>query len=102
MHNENPQPRPPEWIGSDWERMLPVERVWTLPLPSITDEWYVKEHRNRFGYPNNEIPGKDKAGSKVVAGPLSKEGAYAYAEKLPRDNVPRHVHYFQPVPGDLV
>ncbi len=96
------QPAPPEWIEADWTRMLPVTRVDSIELPPEADEWYVIEQRNRYGYPNNEIPGTDKREWKKVAGPMSKEDAYAYAESAPRDDVPRHVHYFSLRPGDLM
>lgn len=102
LHHENVQPQPPDYVDTDWERMLPVTSVETTPLPPEAEEWYVIEQRNPYGYPNNEIPGEDKATWKVIAGPLPREGAYAIVESHPRDDVPRHVHYFRALPKDLI
>lgn len=102
MHHERTLPHPPEWVDSDWERMLPVTNVETATLPPEAEEWYVTESRNPYGYPNDEIPGDDKATWKVIAGPLSREDAYALAESHPRDDVPAHIHSFRALPGDLI
>jgi hypothetical protein len=83
--------------------MLPITRVDTGPLPDDADDWYVIEQRNPFGYPNNEIPGEDKRTLKVIAGPLSRMGADSYIKtSTVRDDVPRHIHSFRVLPGDLV
>jgi len=102
LHSETVQPRPPEWLDSNWERMRPVTDVTMRALPEKSDEWYVMEFRNPYGYPNNEIPGKDKVFQKVIAGPLLREDAYALAKSQPRDKVPPHIHYFRTIPGDLI